>query len=84
MGYKDKSKNLCQDINIRGGGYIGYIYVGYDIHICKKTFLELMVFGTLSRVKVDDGLGEETIELDKENYANFGKVNLSVGLRFVL
>lgn len=87
LGYKDKSKVLGQEITVKGSTLGTSMDVGYDIRIGKKTFLALMVsgtFGTLSKVKVDDGSGEETIELDKDDYESLGRLDFSVGLRFVL
>jgi hypothetical protein len=44
---------------------------------------EASVFtGTIRKIKITDGVNEESVDLDKENYENLSRIEFSLGIRF--
>jgi hypothetical protein len=85
MGYKDESELVSENFTIKGST-LGLCWeVGYDIGLSDKMaigFQLSLMQGVLSRLKVSDGQQTQTIELEKDEYENLSRIDISVGLRF--
>jgi len=83
LGYKNNA--IIIDEYILTGKTIGITWdIGYDLSIHKNVSLGILfsyTSGTLTEYEVDDGSIIETVELDKENYDNLSRIDLSAGLR---
>jgi len=69
------------------GNTLGFSWdFAYDIRIAENLALGLQVsfvLGTLREYEITYLSRTETIELDKDNYDNISRIDLSLGLRFV-
>jgi hypothetical protein len=85
MGYKDKGIVVSQNGAIKGYT-AGFCFdIGYDMGISKNFALgiQLSLFGgTLSQYDQSIGNHTETVKLEKDNYENLSRIDLSIGLRF--
>lgn len=84
MGYMDKTV-LITDYTIKGNT-LGLCWdIGYDIGISKSMAIGFQLsylIGTLTKYELNDGINTETIKLEKDNYENLSRIDLSIGLRF--
>ncbi len=87
LGYMGYSNNAVFINNYKyTGNTVGLsIDVGYDIKVSEKAsvgFQISFIAGTLSRIKVDNGVTTQTVELKKNSREGLGRIDLSVGFRF--
>lgn len=86
LGYNNDAK-VISDININGST-LGLCWeIGYDIGISENMTIGFQfsyLTGTLTELKVSNGIQTETIKLEPENYESLNRIDLSVGLRFQL
>ncbi|MBN4051367.1 hypothetical protein JYU16_00985 [bacterium AH-315-M05] len=87
LGYLDYRNNakLIDDFILSSSalGFSGDI--GIDFLIDNNISLGIafsITLGTLSKFEIDDGVSIQTIELDKENFENISRIDLSIGLKY--
>jgi hypothetical protein len=85
MGYKDESELVSENFTIKGST-LGLCWeVGYDIGLSDKIsigFQLSLMQGVLSEYEISNGQQTQTIELEKDEYENLSRIDISVGLRF--
>lgn len=86
MGYVDDI--VLIDKYRKTGGTVGMgLDIGYDIGLSEKISLGFQVSllsGTLYSYYLDDGITKEKYELEPGEYDGLSRMDLSVGLRFIL
>lgn len=85
LGYKDKGTVNSENVLIKGST-AGLKYdAGYDIGIAKNTSLGFQMSyltGIITEITVTQGYISQVKKLEKENYENLGRLDLSIGLKF--
>lgn len=90
LGYLDFRNNttVFEENFIISGGTLGIgVGAGLDVMLTKNIGLGAdlsFLGGTLKKIKLDRATGEETVELDKEQYENLGRLDFSAGIRWIL
>ncbi len=85
--YRDEARLFYGNILITGKsfGMDGSVGLEYQIRPGLSVGTELSSFSSiLKKVKMTDGSETETLSLEKENYENLSRFELSLGLRFYL
>ena len=86
MSYLNNASSSFERFKIKGGNFGMIAGGGYHFRVYKQFLIGPQVSfvgGTLKRLKVTDSSGaSETIELDKDNYENLWRIDLSVSAKF--
>lgn len=85
MSYLDESLLVNRNVNIKGSTLGAAIDLGYDFALSKYLSIGAqasLTGGGLSKLKVNDGFTENTINLEDENVESLSRFDLGAGIRF--
>jgi len=85
--YRNEMEILAESLLITGNAPGVDVTIGFDCEITPflSAGAEASVFGSrLKKINLTNGLEEQTQELDKENYEDLSRLEVSVGIRFKL
>jgi len=85
--YRNEAKYLNEYLLLTGRNLGTDYSVNLEYYITDNISLgaELSAFySVLRKVKITDGTNTQTVDLDKENYENLSRLELSLGIRFYL
>jgi hypothetical protein len=83
LGYMDNAV-LINNYTFKGNT-VGMVWdIGYDVGISENWAIGFQfsyLIGTLTQIQLSDGTQTRTIKLEKDEYENLSRIDLSVGLR---
>lgn len=85
QSYKDKAKVPGSSLTITGGTFGAGLEMGFGHKISQGSELYFglaLQVASLSKITTDNGYSQQTIELDKEEQENLGRLELTLGLKF--
>jgi hypothetical protein len=86
MGYKDQSVLISDQYILKGNTVGTYLNIGYDIGVSPDLAIGFQLSlstGNLTQFQVfENGVYTETKKLEKGQYENLSRIDLSIGLRF--
>ena len=85
--YRNEAAYLKEYYLITGRNIGTDVSIGFEYFINRKISVGAdlsVLFSSIRKMEITDGINSNTIDLDKENYENLSRIGFSAGIRFYL
>lgn len=86
LNYRDEAE-FTNKYSITGETVGASVGLGYDVAVSNNIAIGFELFyvaGTLTEYDMHDGTTTTTVKLDEDNYAHLNRLDLSIGLRYII